>query len=310
MNALPLNLSSTIIRLEYQKKKVLDSTKTKNAMCWCRKKLLENYTSIVQLLLMKLVNSTYEFYEGDETDIEDKVLHIKEWFLKTAYDSLYENNRISNRMVLFFKLLQTPLDDKIFSDYIAKHKVLSDINRNIDCRETIKSSYEEFAAEIAAEISEYFDIFIMNVMSVQVDCKNVCSNILVNHGVPHQESCKGNYKECTLCKYSSCDPACSYHEKFVNNEKLHYIVTEEQLDTPGWIENYLGLFENYHINIKNVTLIIDYQLFTAAHPYKHSDDSFKFILRASNLFKKTRIINHEFVDFGKFTTNLAPMIES
>lgn len=310
MDSFALNLSSAVINLEYLKKRVLENPKTASKMCYCRRELLENYTSVMQTFLVKAASRVLKYLEDENSNFILDTSDLRDWYYEAAYEKFYTDPKISNKMVLMFRVLQELLDANFFEEL---NRALSDIAE----RKSSEATSEVFNCllnKLFSKVRIWYEVFTFNVISIRIDCRSISEELFNVYNVPKDSPfCdEGKGQDCKNCSLTtSRENRCILHETVLKDgEKINLILTKEMIDAPGWIESFYALFAEFHKDTKQITLCADYRLFDDHNILTYTQQNYNRILLAKEIFGKVKIVNSEFVDFGQFYSVVQDIIES
>lgn len=263
-----LELAKTIFDLEMQRENLIKENKIREKLCPCRLKLLNQYISLSQLLTVRFTSKVIKFLEDfnrDKSYFDDLSL----WYNNEMYEKFIKNNKTDIRMILLFKLLQEKYDNNFFETTSIKFKKLV-----TTYDENNFTNFEKGIIEIYDDIQEWMEIHIMGLLSLQLQCNNINLEILLDN---EEFSSNGTIVE-----------NCPASESFKQEEVIRLYLTDETLEDESMCE-YIKLIEKYHINISNISIIIDFDL---VENVKELKDSMKMkMCECSNKYKSIKIVN-------------------
>lgn len=306
MENFALDLSSMIIHIEYQRKRLLENPDAKKKMCGCRIELLNNFSSVMQKLMIRLCSRTIKYAEDFDIEKATAFEGLEHWFEQEMYEKMIVQTNVSNKMVLLFRLLQQDVDRRFFDR--INHDFEDALQKIVDCRE---SDIDSMLEEVLDDVKKWFEMFVLNLLAIQINCQNIDDSIFADNDVPNDgmicatKSTPG--KSCENCANTACNACCRVHDTLVQaGEMITLIVTREMLRTPGWIETFFETFLYYHTNVEAVTLRLDYRMFDKSDPLMFTDDCQARFEKAQSVFSKIQIKNYGGVVYGNYLENVRP----
>lgn len=225
--SLPLNLAYKIINLEYTSKKILEIKDDNRKLCFCRKLFCKKYIEILQYCLIRITAKIIKY--NDDLDL-DKTLDFKDlenWFFKNIY--LTNDEEISDKIIIFFNLIQRPLEEFLFNEIKKIFFVYKeDLNRIIDL------------------VYNILENLIFNIISININC-----NFLDDKIFKSTEICK--IKNCR----SDCSSKCNFHKIFNTDKKITIYFNRENTFCLTWFDIFLKLMLNYY-NKKDVEIVLNF----------------------------------------------------
>lgn len=305
MDSFSLDLSSLIIHLEYQKKRIGENEATKKRMCYCRSRILDRYTATLQKFLIRLSARTLKFYDDHNYAITTDMSDLKKWFFEEIYASVYKDRAVSNKMVLLFRLVQENLDQEFFEiidqkykDIILNHRISNEVD------------YEGVLTELYEEIRSWFELLVYNVLAVQLNCLNISDKIFEDFDVPKDRVCCGIQMEerCVDCIYSTHCRKCTSHDVAAKGENIRLVITNELISSPRWMNNIFDVVKLYHMKLDEVTMDFDFRMYDKNHKLYFSKELVQMIETATQIFGKITISNYEGVEFNLYETKVEPFL--
>lgn len=247
MNNISQLLTSTIINLELYKNDIIRKDVDFQRLCYCRKKLLENFTSTAQHIFIQ-VASNLLIILNDNTKFETS--YILDFYYQKNYTEILTNNMISPKMLLVYKTIQQPYD-----------KLLEDI---------LRIGFEDILVEdadldfkIKNLFSLMFDLIekhLLNIISIKIDCLKLNDTLLTDNNLVDNFNCESidscQNKLCLICNKDKSKS--EWHDEYYKNEEFHIFLDDEF--NSSLIQYYYDFLLKYHTNVKNITIIFDREL--------------------------------------------------
>lgn len=286
MQTFSMELAKAILNLEMQKEKLISENDIRLRLCECRLKMLKNYIHVCQLMSIRFTSKVIKFMEDFERD-KSNVRDLKSWYYTEMYDKLYISKSTSSKMILLFRLLQDKVDEEFFSVFESKYdKIIKEFDEN---------EFDEFKARILNimdDIQDWMEEHILGLLSLKIDCDNIDDSIITDLGYILEPK-KGNEK--FKCECSEPDNCQSKH-LYDSGEVIHLYITNESIEDKS-ICAYMDLIIKYHTNIKNISVIADFQLLD--HKVTCDGIMIEKLESVIKNFKNLSIINYDLVDFSE-----------
>lgn len=225
--------------------------------CDCKKIILNNYIISLRnflIILTSLVQMSK--YVTDENDLKCLFKKITQFQDNECFKYLYYQENISHKILFIFELLHNFLFTKAVDDIYNTIKQF--INNDFDEEYVILNS-------VCQKVYELCEVGILTLSGLRLNALNLDSHIFENNNFKYKvKDLKyfdiSKLKNCIFDFTQKCDPpeeldSCHEHE-----EVLHLFITEEYLKNPEILKFYIELLIEYHCNLKNICVILDYQL--------------------------------------------------
>ena len=294
MEELPVELARSIFNLELQKTKIIDNDKKTKRLCRCRRKMLANYSSVCQQFFIRVSAKIIKYVTSRDMD-NVTILDLKGWYDDEIYTKLYEDDRVSTKMVLIFQLLQETIDDNFFDRFEPKFK--SAIG-HID-----QPDFNTQIHDLYGDINEWMEIYLQNILSLKIDCTHIAEELLTQYNKVENFDCIHN-ADGSHC-IGMCDgcPAIEIgHDVYYASEELHLYVSEEYEDG-AFLGDYFELLHKFHTRPENIAVVFDFRLCESS-VFKLTQVHKNLITFAAKSFKSVHIINHKKISFGKYRSEI------
>jgi len=283
----PVDLMSLIHHIQVQYEKVLNNKKFKSRMCYCKKEIFSQFTYTVENVIIKLGARTLKFLEDFNVELSTDLADLRTWFNKEVYDSLYENERVSNKLVLTFQLLQEYQDEKFFDIIEKKYDNILNILKSDK-----ETGVEQELNDLFEEIRAWYELFLYMILATQFNCQSFGDDYLKDHGVAFDVAVPDDRR----CIHEG---DCDVHMKVVEaGEQINIIMTNDFIDDITWLDKMMCIISNYHTNPSSVTLTLDYRMYDHLVQCKLSERHYDKLIEANKHFKNMTIKNHEGINFN------------
>lgn len=262
METLSLTLASSIFNFEIQKKEIIQKDESLQRLCFCRKKILENFTIVSQLFFIRVASKIIKFIEDGNKNRTENIDDIIEWYNTEVYVKMFDKDIISSKMILLYKILQEKYDELLF------------VSLSENLKSLVSSDYKMTSSNIANifnEISDSLENHLLNIISIKIDCLKIKDSLLSDYGIVDNLKC--NFANgcdsaiCSLCMKHF--PADDWHQTYYDQEEVHFFLDE--VDNSDIIKHSLEFFMKYHLNPKNIVLIFDKTLLESDIDYDLSE---------------------------------------
>ena len=293
----PVDLMALINHIQLQYEKVIANKAFEDRMCYCKKEIFTQFTYGVEKVIIKLGARTLKFIEDYDMNLSADLTPLSEWFKDEIYETLYENERVSNKMVLIFELLQKYQDEKFFKLIEKKYnKIL------VYLKEDKETGVERELNELFDEIRAWYELFLYMILATQFNCQSFDQTFLEAHHVA--------FDIVPADKRCVHDGDCDVHEKVgENGEQVNIIMTNDFIDDTTWLNILMDIVSNYHVDPSAVTLILDYRMYDHLVQMKLSDRHYDKIIETNKHFKNMKIKNHEGINFNGHYESIKHLIE-
>jgi len=302
MKNFPIDLTTLTLHIHSQFEKILDNKSFSDRMCGCRKLIFEQFTVAVEKMIIKLGARTLKFLEDYNLELSTDLDDLEKWFFDDVYQSLYENEEVSNKMVLVFQQLQHPLDQKFF-DIISKR-----FNAILVCLKEGNHQYLQGEMnDLYEEIQGWYELFIYLILSTQLNCQSLNDKFLEDNEIPKSRICEGEENSCIHCDAAN---RCEVHAGVAQNgEIVRMIMTDEFIEDMTWMDTLISIINKYHNNPDNISLILDYRMYDQLIQCKLKHVHYDKILKASTYFKHLQIVNHEGINFNGYFQRIKHLVK-
>jgi hypothetical protein len=303
-NSLALNLSSLIVHIEYQRNRILEHRITATRMCHCRTLILNSYTDTLHKFLIRLSSRTLKFFDDYDYAVTTGVGDLHQWFFSDIYDTLINEDLVSNKMVVLFRLVQEKLDDKFFD-------IIDEQYRNIIKLHKINDNTPgEISAALFNDIREWFELFVYSVLAVQIDCNHISDKIYEDFDIRNDSAnCGVQDEKCANCPFSPEKEGIRIGEgRLEDRENLKIVMNNEFTNDMSWIKNMMTVLTRYHTCPDEIRVEMDYRMYDKQNQHLYRRDQMELILEMSKFFGNVMITNYDGVDFGMFEENIQPYL--
>lgn len=293
-NNFSLDLASLLIHLEFQSKKVLENKLTKQRLCYCRKAIIKKYSDILQKFLIRLSARTLKFFDDKNYEITTNICDLENWFFSEIYDSLFECEKISNKMIMIFKYIQKDLDKKFLN--IIEHKYKKFILLHDRPEE-----FEIVLLDLFTEIRAWFDLFLYNVLAIQIDCRKIDPSILP-FNLENNERC-GEGNICLECPMKNECSSCNIKTDCKNytTENILIIMNNEYIRDTKQIKTFFDVITKYYVSPKEtLDIIFDFRMFDESNPLYFNRDLLYLMEESENIFRNIFVKNYNGIIFNIF----------
>ncbi len=294
----PVDIMTLIHHIQLQYEKVLANKKFKDRMCFCKQEIFAQFTYAVETMIIKLGARTLKFLEDYDMDLSTDLTDLKSWFNETVYEELYDNERVSNKLVLTFQLLQEYQDDKFFDLIKEKHdNILSALK---DEKET---GIEIEINNLFEEIRAWYELFLYMILAHQFNCQSFGEEFLTDHGITNDIKLDSQLR----CIH---DGDCKVHEGVaINGEQINIIMTNDFIDDMTWMDKLIVIISKYHTSPELINLTLDYRMYDHITQCKLSHRHYDKLLEAHKYFKNMCIKNHEGINFNGHYEKIKHLID-
>jgi hypothetical protein len=295
MEDLPIELTRSIFTLQLQRDKIISNDKKAKILCRCRKKMLTNYSSVCQHFFIRVSAKIIEYMSS--RDIEKvSILDVADWYNDEIYTKLYEDNSVSSKMVLIFELLQESIDTNFFRR--LEHNFIATVEHIHEPEFKIKIH------ELYENINEWMETYLVNLMSLKIDCTHISEDLLINNNKTENFVCtriKDSGDICEGCPASEVDPRCA-------TEEIHLYLSEDYGDG-AFLSDCFELIYKFHNKPKNIAITFDFMLFDSSVDIKLTQAQRDLIKFAAQSFCSVSIVNHNQISFGEYQTELEQYLD-
>lgn len=302
IDSFALDLSGLIIHLEYQRKRVLENPYTRERMCFCRSLIMERYTSTLQKFLIRLSARTLKFFDDYNYAVTTDMTDLQEWFYAEIYDVLYSDPEVSNKMILLFRTVQEKLDQKFFDIIDKRYRDIIQYHND-----ELGDEFGFILESLYSDVRKWFEVFIYNILAVQLNCENIEDSILTDNEVQLDAVCCGATGRvldvCKTCPFQACR-SCDIHAKVADKgENIVVVMTPELVECSSWLDNLFMLIENYHKDPSVVKMTFDFRMYDYASRFYFNQRLKGRLLKSVDMFGKNNVSirNYDGVEFGHFT---------
>jgi len=287
MKSFPVDLMSLIHHIQVQYEKVLNNKKFASRMCFCKQEIFSQFTYAVEKIIIKLGARTLKFLEDYNLELSTNLDDLRDWFNKEVYQSLYQNERVSNKLVLTFQLLQEYQDEKFFSLIEKKYENILAL-----LKEEKETGVEQELNELFEEIRAWYELFLYLVLAAQFNCQSFGADYLEAYKVEFDKQQTGT-KRCIH------DGTCDVHEKIAQSgEQINIIMTNDFIDDTTWLDQLIHIISKYHTAPDAVKLTLDYRMYDHLIQCKLSNRHYDKLIEANIVFKDMHIKNYEGIEFN------------
>jgi len=293
----PVDLMSLIQHIQVQYEKVSGSKKFADRLCYCKREIFKQYTYAVQTVIIKLGARTLKFLEDFDVERTSELTDIREWFDYTVYETLYQNERVSNKLILTFQLMQEYQDTKFFDIIENKYQNLLELFKSD------KETGLEFELnDMFEEIRAWYELFLYMILAHQFNCQSFGDNYLKDHNVGSDVIVEGR-----RCIHEG---DCDVHEGVVKRgEQINIIMTNDFIDDMTWMDKLIEIISTYHHDPSSVVFTLDYRMYDQITQCKLSHRHYDKLLEGNKYFKNMIIKNHEGINFNGYYDKLKHLIE-
>jgi len=305
MRTLPIDISILLKHIHTQFEKIRSNKSFEDRMCYCREKILEEFTIAVEKLLIKFGSRTLKFLDDYNLALSTDISDIYEWFNKEVYDSLYNNDLVSNEMILSFQLIQQHQDKKFFDIIQEKY-----INILKYVKEDKEVGLENEMNDLYDEIRAWYELFLYIILSTQFNCQSFKTEFLSDNGVPpdsFSSNCSGNCEECI---HHNADMKCKVHEGVLERgEAVYIIMNNDFINDMFWVDKLLEIVTKYHKDPQAIKWVFDYRMYDQLVQCHLSHDHYLKIIEIGKMFKHVKIRNWEGINFNGFYDDIVHLLE-
>lgn len=232
-----------------------------STMCDFKYKIFDTYMIAYQNLIINVASCMMQVHEDE--NISKYIKNYKDTFYRHSYKKLFDDLEMDHKMVLLFKFIQEPLERSIWTiieDGINKFKNLSN-----------GVKFQTFG-EILDSLIKWADLPLLNLSGLYISCMDLSYKIVSD----------ANVVDCSKClECSDCDMK-------LEDQSIRVILTPELMFSPHWCENLLNTIENYHLNPKRISMVVDCKLLDKTIP----ENLKKHYEKAERIFKSVNIIHN------------------
>jgi hypothetical protein len=296
MSEFSIELANSIINLEMQKERILKQDIKLERLCYCRKQILYNFTSVCQMFFIRFTARIIKFLEDGDIDKTTSINDLKQWYEHEIYKKLFDNDDTSNKMIVIFKLLQDNLDEQFFQLFNYKFKgVIEKFTP-----ETLPEFKTELL-EVYADVYDWIENHLLNILSIKIDCSQISDEIIdfYSNNNPHNATVH-------RCDVFQCPSTDANHLMYAE-EEIHLYMSDE-FDNEVFLVNYFDIIAKYHKFPQNIKITFDFILY--------DEERFKFTELLRNItiqnlgsFKSVAIINYKNVDFGPYYNDIKGLLQ-
>ena len=288
MKTFPVDLMNLVHHIQVQYEKVMNNKSFEDRMCYCKQKVFTQFTLGVEKVIIKLGARTLKFLEDYDMELSSDLSPLRVWFNKEIYQNLYEDDRVSNKVVLIFQLLQTYQDEKFFGIIEKKYE-----NILLLLKSDKETGVELELNEMFDEIRAWYELFLYVILSTQFNCQSFNEEFLIDYAVPQNVVPEG--KRCVH------DGDCDVHEKIAGNgEQVNIIMTNDFIDDTTWLDILVEIVSKYHVDPPTVNLTLDYRMYDHLKQCKLSSRHYEKIVDTNVYFENMNIKNHEGINFNGY----------
>lgn len=305
MRTLPIDISILLKHVHTQFEKVRSNKSFEDRMCYCREKILEEFTVAVEKLLIKFGSRTLKFLEDYNLNLSTDISDIKNWFINEVYTNLYNNELVSNQMILSFQLIQEHQDEKFF-------KIIQEKYENIlkYLKEDKEVGIENEMNELFEEIRAWYELFLYMILSTQFNCQSFKPEFLLDYNIKQDDfykTCDGN---CGECIHNNKDRKCKVHEGVLDRGEAIYIIMNNDFITDMfWVNKLIEITTKYHKYPQHIKWVFDYRMYDQLIQCHLSHDHYEKIIEIGKTFKHVKIRNWEGINFNGFYDDIVHLLE-
>ena len=254
--------------------------------CSCKKSILTTYlTSIGNLMVCTTSFSQILRYIRTIPDFTERIRRLEQMFRDQLIENMYSSSDcLSAKTTCLFETMQNQLEQVYFTTLYDKYLPFIGHRNDTDVAKTVTESIDE--------LYELAEVAVLNLSGFRINCNNISDDII------NDEIFKGR----DISKLPLTNPLCAFkHTADTHIECIHLYVTPAMYRVNNWLDYYLDNYLRYHINPKNIMLIVDYKLMPN---FKWTQLNIERFRKFKNSFESIHYLNSENVDFGECTDEI------